>query len=211
MDRLKVIDHLEELLFSKCKCFLHDNHRWVLPIIYFAQNEGLLPSPCNIVMFDYHRDDLTPLSVTEIRSVCVKGLSMDSLIFLCENGLSPKNDDWLKAGMELGMIAHAALFGHENGRKCLEEYKDSIGTPHHIAYLGLPLEEMDKGKLDDPFTCDHIDQIFEIMGLTIDCNGTGETILLDIDLDYFKVDIFLGSNTYAIPWPIEAFNDQFLT
>jgi hypothetical protein len=37
---------------------LHEDHRWLLPLAHFAQQQGMLPKPCTIIMFDRHHDAL---------------------------------------------------------------------------------------------------------------------------------------------------------
>jgi len=91
---------------------LHEDHRWVLPIVHFAQQRGTLPKPCTVVMFDRHHDALDPSkkSMDDLRRLRSTP-TLQGVVSLCAEGLSKIDDDWLKAGMELGLFGHAVIFG----------------------------------------------------------------------------------------------------
>lgn len=59
MDTLKPLvrhDGLQIGTLGSTPCFVHKDHRWLLPIICAAQEAGHIPRPVTVVMFDYHPD-----------------------------------------------------------------------------------------------------------------------------------------------------------
>ncbi|HZK11173.1 MAG TPA: hypothetical protein VFD10_02290, partial [Atribacterota bacterium] len=55
---LEEIDELRQVSFDERECFLHKEHRWILPIIFYNQQKKILPHPCTLVTFDAHHDTL---------------------------------------------------------------------------------------------------------------------------------------------------------
>lgn len=51
-------DALREIVVGDRRCLIHRDHRWTLVLLHWAQEQGLLPRPCNLVMFDAHHDAL---------------------------------------------------------------------------------------------------------------------------------------------------------
>ena len=78
---------------------------------------------------------------------------MNDLIALCDNSLCSNDDDWLKAGMELGLIRNAVIFGVREPISLSErfqDYSDNRGNNHFIAILGNLLSALEyQGYLSD--------------------------------------------------------------
>ena len=56
IENLLAFDELAEIKFKNCSGYIHKDHRWVLCLIYYGQEKGLLPKPCDMVIFDAHHD-----------------------------------------------------------------------------------------------------------------------------------------------------------
>ena len=88
---LEEIDDLRQVPFEKCECFLHKEHRWVLPIIFYKQQKKILPHPCTLVMFDAHHDAKDPFCRDDILQIKKAGITFKGLIELCQKKLSKLN------------------------------------------------------------------------------------------------------------------------
>lgn len=217
---LQVLDGLKYANFGNLPCYVHTDHRWVLPIIHHAQEQGHIPRPCTLVMFDAHHDALPPQGgcMDLIRQIRASGPTVDSLLQLCEvdDGLRKTDDDWVLAGMELGLIGDAVVFGvkgySDRDVHDLWEFADHAGTIHHLRLVGLPGRELGyQGVLGDLSQREVVQSIWDILGWKM-IDGRFQfvegrpKIALDIDLDCFVVDW----NGYLFPWPDEVFEHEFL-
>jgi hypothetical protein len=209
---LEEIDELQQVSFDERKCFLHKEHRWVLPIIFYNQQKKILSHPCTLIMFDAHHDTLIPTCMEDIRRIKETGITFDELINLCKEKLSDRDDDWVKAGMELGLINDVVIFGVQNGVSCgnLEKYEDHQKNIHKIKLLGLLSEELDcQGDLSDIIRLEDLSEFWKILGWQNNHQFSfvkdRKNILLDFDLDCFMVH-WRG---YKFPWPDKVFEKEF--
>ena len=218
LDCLREVDNLKEIPFPKCKCFLHNEHRWTLPLIHYAQEEKRLPRPCTLIMFDGHHDAREPTSIIdEICKIRELGVSFERLIYLCREKLSPNDDDWVRAGMELGLIGDAVIFGvrDTSDRLQLMTIKDCQEKMHRIELTGFPSGELGfQGNLSDLARRKELTPLWEILEWRYDpeTKGFGFTkdskrILLDFDLDCFVINW----EEFAVPWLDEVFEKRFFT
>jgi len=211
---LKDVDELREIQLGKCKCFVHKEHRWVLSIIYHAQGRGLLPRPCTLVMFDAHHDSKRPACMERIRRIRAAGITFDELVSLCKDSLSPLDDDWVMAGMELGLISDAVIFAGADlpAMEVPRRFTDHVGDVHRIELAALPGRELQyQGRLSDVARKKCLSELWSILGWRhAPADGfafaqkTGQ-ILLDFDLDCFVVHW----KEYYFPWPDEVFCNEF--
>jgi hypothetical protein len=194
------------------------DHRWTLPVIFTAGEEGILKLPVRMVTFDRHRDSLAPLKGTAPLEAFRNGkISRDTaaLAELVRNHLSPRDDDWILSGMELGLLSDVVQFGSfhetqgtENAITC---YRDRTGQDHRIFHLDRPARELSyKGALADPGHEAVKQGLWEILNWQpetgkIRCNK--ETLLVDIDLDFFTIPW----EKYVFPFPSEVYEDEFFT
>jgi len=219
---LEEIDELRQVSFDERECFLHKEHRWILPIIFYNQQKKILPHPCTLVTFDAHHDTLEPTHSTneDILQIIKTGISFDGIVRLCQEKLRKSNDDWIKVGMELGLIGDAVIFWaeekHNNknnkNNENLEEYKDQLGNIHKIKLLRhLSTELESQGDLVDTSRLEVLSELWDI--LDWQCKHqfsfaqSKRKILLDIDIDYFIV----RWRGYHFPWPNEVFEKDFLS
>jgi len=210
---LEKIDDLQQISYGKHECFLHKDHRWVLPIIFHKQQKKALPHPCTLVIFDAHHDTLPPSCMEDILLIKEVGINFDKLVNLCQEKLKDDDDDWIITGMELGLIDNAVIFGVEDrvNNRITETFKDHQGKSHYIKLLGFPREELgDRGDLRDISRLEDLSGLWEILGWQ--CNHQfsfaqdRKKILLDFDLDCFIIQW----KCYRFPWPDEVFIKEFL-
>ncbi len=188
------------------------DHRWTLPVIHRAAEHGLIDLPVRLVTFDRHRDSLTPEDDDCILAAFRdRQPGFDDLMHIVKFHLSPRDDDWIVAGMEMGLISDAVQFGSrpERSRDAYREYRDSEGNTHRIFHLGLPAEELSfKGALADMSHDAASNGLWEILGLKQEqCEFvTGEPVVFDIDLDFFT----FSWERYTLPFTDELFRGEFL-
>jgi len=60
LDPLRMRDGLKEIPFPGCPAYVHDDHRFVLPLIFYAQEQGSLTRPSKLIMIDGHHDARLP-------------------------------------------------------------------------------------------------------------------------------------------------------
>ena len=216
---LEEIDELRQVSFGKSDCLLHKEHRWVLPIIFYKQQKKILPHPCTIVTFDAHQDTLDPSCSCkeDILRIRKSGITFNKIVNLCKEKLRKCNDDWIKAGMELGLIGDAVIFwaGEEPNNENLEnlkEFKDQQENIHKIKLLGLPGKELEfQGDLSDTVRWEYLSELWKILRWQYNSQFSfaedERKILLDLDLDCF---IVRWKGCYRFPWPDEVFKKEFL-
>jgi len=216
LDQLKTIKGFKDVSFDDHRCFLYEDHRWILPIIHFAQENGELPKPCTIVSFDAHHDTVTPTCLEEIETILKNGITLDQLIYLCKDNLTTLDDDWLKGGMELGLIDDAVIFGVQDSLHNEDDkvYNDQLGNPHRIEVLDLfSVELQNQGALSDLAKRSLYKYLWGILDWQlIPKNGFNfgtnlRKILLDFDLDCFTV----SWRECNFAWPDKIFLKEFFT
>ncbi len=212
--RLRELDDFRRGSAGRLTVFLHNDHRWTVPLIAAAQREGLVPRPCDLHVFDRHHDALAPRCVTEIRRIRREDASVDALVALCERSLSRNDDDWIKAAMEIGLVRHAVVFGvegHLPDRQELE-FTDHVGERHRIIPLGLPGSALEfQGSLSDCARRKELAELLSILGWQPGEGGFSFShgrpkAFLTVDLDCF-VMVWRG---YHIPWPEEVYAGEFM-
>ena len=163
---LRQRDNLREAYFGNIPCFLHDDHRWVLPLIHVMQQSGALPVPCVWVMFDAHRDDSEPGCKEILVRLRGKGLTLPALFELCDSHLRKLDDDWLKAGMELGLLSDAVIFGAKDTSRATGTFIDHTGVEHRIKFCGYPFDQLGyQGDLSDMARSSALRELWDIFRL----------------------------------------------
>lgn len=213
LDKLKGFDGLRSIPFEKCECYVHDEHRWVLPIIFDAQERQVLPRPCILVMFDAHDDALSPSCMDKITKMKEDGFDIEDIISLCENSLSGNNDDWVRSGMELGLIAGTVIFGVEKSKEHDPyNYRPEFNNMPDLKFLGHPGSALEyQGVLVDHTKANCCSELRAMLEWSPNRGFSPVTddnrILLDFDLDCFIVRYRLGR--YKFPWPDEVFEGEY--
>jgi hypothetical protein len=142
------------------------------------------------------------------------GLTTATVIELCANELRRSDDDWLRAGMHLGLISNAVLFGVQayDYDQFPMSFADAEGQEHFIAITGLPGSELGyQGDLSDITRKLANRRVWQTLGwerLGAEAfRFTDEPkIILDFDLDCFRIDW----RDYKFPFPDEVFEKEFL-
>jgi hypothetical protein len=212
---LVAIDKLREIRGLAKPTFLHDDHRWVLPIFAWAQITGLTKTPSLLVLFDRHTDFANSFLIadkqgrelaTEYNSVP----TIEAAIEICSQYADPNDGDWVSTGMELGIIGDAVVFGAESGNRCDERqgfsYRDVQGRNHSFWSLPWPSDCLGH----QGYLADHYRQpkgLWNALGwkpgrLRLE----DRSVILDFDLDAFAIDFHLGP---VFPWPERIFDHQF--
>ena len=214
--RLKELDALRSGSIGEVPLWLHNHHRWTLPLIAAAQDIGHVPRPCHLIVFDQHRDAVAPRCVAALQELQEKGATIDALIDLSARHLSTMNDDWIKGAMELGLVDHAIVFGARLAGLLNNEleFNDCRGERHRIFLPGLPKTGLDyQGDLSDLARHTELRELWGLLGWG--SRATGELsfaeqrpkLFLSIDLDCF----IICWREYLLPWVHEVYEKEFLT
>ena len=123
------------------------DHRWILPVLFLGRERELLQTPALLVSFDRHPDALKPVNcVDPLARFRGDGGTLDKLVRLVKHHLSPRDDDWIVSGMELGLISDVIQFNSnidsEIKKGVVREYCDAQGMKHLIFRLGRPVHEL---------------------------------------------------------------------
>ena len=143
------IDKLREIRGLGKPAFIHDDHRWVLPILAWAQVNGLITAPSLLVLFDRHTDFATPFlganeQGRELATEYNAAPTVEAAIQVCCEHSDPNDGDWVSTGMELGIIGDAVVFGAEEGHHSDSRkgfpFLDMQGRQHSFWSLPWPLD-----------------------------------------------------------------------
>lgn len=211
------LDRLRRLALTDPVTFAHDDHRFLLPLVHFAQEQGLVPKPSKVVMMDRHHDGLAPRNREALDVIPVmraKGITYPELINLTATTLSPLDDDWLRAGMELGMFADAVVFGVEEGLgQNLTTFDDHLGQEHRIwINRSLPGECFGhQGNLSDLARSYELKDLWDLLdwevgGGGVDFRADAEKLVVTVDLDAFVMDW----EDFTFAWRDEVWTRRFL-
>src|ERR1019366_3356994 len=154
-------DALREIEGLGKPAFIHDDHRWVLPILAWAQTQGVITRPSMLVMFDYHTDFAPPIVTTsnggpELVMSYDANPSVEAAFDVCQNHLASNDGDWVAGGMELGIIGDAFAFGATKGHAADDDdgraYVDLMKRSHRFWPLPLPGDALaHQGVLEDRY------------------------------------------------------------
>jgi hypothetical protein len=178
IDRLKQLDGLQHHIWQEKPVLLHEDHRWVLPLVADAQSRGLLPKPVRVILFDRHTDAAEPGPLTPATTA-------DEVIERCERELSHHDDDWIIAGIRLGLLADVFIFGVDDRMGDLPKQVGDYGIfgrfemPGKLGSVGVRAQEV--------------------------LDWTESPILLDIDLDCFAY----AYRDRVMAWDESVFESEF--
>jgi hypothetical protein len=210
LEYVREADGLKIVSFEK-PLFLHNHHRWVLSIIHWAQQQGLLDTPCTVVSLDGHRDWAWYGNFTNvpIRSeILSNGVTHARLSQYLANPVDD-NAQWLISGMDFGLIDNAILIGGQleldeqgpkwNGRDVAGDMEndpcivvdDCLGGPHELLPLRIYVDIDANGKeysvLTNALPSETENLRWEM------CYGRfakirSRQLCLTLDLDFFRAD-----------------------
>ncbi|MCE5249093.1 UPF0489 family protein [bacterium] len=206
-------NHVQSL-YGTPACIFRD-HRWTLPVLYRGWQEGMLSLPVLLITFDRHRDALEPVNgAAELARFRRDEGTFENLVELVTHHLSPRDDDWILSGMELGLISDAVQFRSAiepvEGETTVQKYVDEQGTGHRLFRLGRPVRELSyKGALVDTTHEASMAGLWPLLGWDSSkseiTTGTHDRIV-DIDLDFFT----FSWDTHTFPFPLEIYEGEFL-
>lgn len=201
-----MIPGLKSFQLGPKRLHLHEDHRWVLPLIWQAQQDGSLPTPVKIVLFDRHPDAATPENLEALLEARQVGLSLQSLLSLCENTISPHDDDWIVAGIHLGLIDSVVIFGVDDRTGELPKRLDNgliLGRYDLPGKLLAPRED-----LTDLARAARLRNFWDALDWDPTLPGfrpNTPPILLDIDLDCFAY----AYRERVLAWDAAIFENEF--
>lgn len=203
------------------RIIVYDDHRTILDVLYFALQEGHFGEEIpTVISFDRHDDSLVLSKekrkrIKAIRKSCTLKRNDERMWRFVEFELRGLDDDWVRAGMELGLIKHYIGFGHnpidagniDQGFECYKTFDKMI---HHLYSNGHLNYELDpRGVIGDEsygwthkrnsllndlqFHFGHFD------------SGVIAPFLLDIDLDCFATDC----EDHMMAWPESIFSERY--
>ena len=218
LPQLGRLDNMRPAALDARTVYIHDDHRWVVPLIFHAQESGRLPVPCKLVCLDRHHDALPPdrERLRALRDARRAGLTGASVLNLCAEVLSPHDDDWIPAAMELGLLSDAVVLGGEGvfSRQALTDFTDHTGARHRIELTGhLGPELAAIGRFGNLLRRGQEELLWNIFDWMVAPDGRlgfrpgAPPLALSIDLDYFVIPW----DTFRLPWPEEVYRGYFLT
>lgn len=214
LEQLVLRANIETYEFRGKKIFLYMDHRTILNIIFYALKFKLIPEVPNVLYFDYHSDACTPSHLIQDRTsgFNIDETSLEDFNSIVEFEMGPLDDDWVKSGMELGLIKHSVSIGTEKYDHSYETYKDTKDTEHDVICIShLNYELSGRGALGDSIIVQpYYSKVRSIFNYNNGSDGFGETtepFILDFDLDCFSAE-FRGR---TMAWPESMFRDEFGT
>lgn len=201
-----MIPGLKQFRFGEKRLHLHEDHRWVLPLIWQAQQDGSLPAPVKIVLFDRHPDAATPENLEALHKARQAGLTLQSVLSLCENTIGPHDDDWIVAGIHLGLIESVVIFGVDDRTGELPKRLENgliLGRYDLPGKLLAPRED-----LADLSRASRLRNFWDALDWDPTLPGfrpNTPPILLDIDLDCFAY----AYRERVLPWDAVLFENEF--
>lgn len=187
--------------------YIYEDHRTILNVLFTLKKQKKLDASIDIFMFDDH-DDAVHLSkeIVEIaQEYAIELPSYEDFWMFTEFKLRGMDDDWVIAGMELGLINNVFLFNSSKSSiSFLEEYQTREFGIKKIYNLGDVWDALSyKGYLEDIVKQDEYKQLWEDIGWEYSKEEgrfsfkPQNEFIIDFDLDCFTTSI-LGK-LMAIP------------
>lgn len=214
LNKLVTIDNLQETQLNDTKVYIHDEHRFVLPILRECQLKGELPMPCNLILFDAHTD-CSPFDNESRINATDKSLTQSEFVDICNNRLAKDDGNWVKAGFEFGLIKDILIFGVNRDSNPFPDdlYRDGQGQEHKIfIFSSFPVDELHStGWLINIPKMEENKPMMDIIewgfqeGRGFNFLNENKNLALVIDLDCFTIDW----KDELILWPDECFEAKF--
>lgn len=132
--------NIEVYRYNEKYIIVYDDHRYILNVLFEAFKLGMFDCCPNIIYFDRHDDACNPQikksellkrwGVTELKDV-----SSPNFWSFVEFDLGYLDDDWLLAGMELGLINNSVVIGQQdnsNIRALNNRFVSTDGKTHEL-------------------------------------------------------------------------------
>ena len=189
---------------SENEVVIYEDHRTILNVLYHLKTKRNIEEPFDLVMFDNHDDfcEVKPSTKKRITNF-LKKPSVEKLYQIVEFDLSTMDDDWVKAGMELGLIGNVFLF---NSEKCSIRHEAAYVTKKfgtkYLYNVGDVWSALGYHSiLNDPIKTEYTqfwtDFGWELQEGYFRFSNNKRKFIFDIDLDCFSTQIL--DKTIAIP------------
>lgn len=216
--------NIEVYSFHDKYIILYDDHRSILNVLFETKKLGLFSTTPNIIFFDKHDDACNPqISAKDLFEKWgierIEDVSSRIFWSFVEFELSGVDDDWLLAGMELGLINHAVVIGQEENTNIHDMnnmFESSDGKLHELFDIShLDWSIGSRGCLGDNVIkegyYENVRNIFEYNQPPYgryDKFSREVTVpfVLDFDLDCFTTEC--DNKTYA--WPEDIFKKKYV-
>ncbi|MBO5254677.1 MAG: hypothetical protein J6B07_02500 [Opitutales bacterium] len=202
--------------------FLYEDHRTLLNVLFEASkliNDHRVP---NLIFFDRHDDACPTMHLSELLhkmgKTSFEDVTSKEFWPFVEFDLSYLDDDWLLAGMELGLINNAVVIGQElnaNISRLQNKYQTEDKLQHKlysIPHLNSSLNN--RGCLGDTCITDtsytDIRNIFQFNNNRFD-SADIYPFILDFDLDCFTSECRETTIAWAEKIFKEEYSDNFKT
>jgi len=215
--------NIEVYSFHDKYIILYDDHRSILNVLFETKKLGLFSTTPNIIFFDKHDDACNPqINAKDLFEKWgierIEDVSSRDFWSFVEFDLSGLDDDWLLAGMELGLINHAVVIGqteNSNMRDLNNLFESSDGEVHElfdIYHLNYSLGSrgcLGDNVIKEPYY-ENVRNIFEYDQPPYGrydkfSKEVTNPIVLDFDLDCFTTEC--ENNVYA--WPEAIFREKY--
>ena len=132
--------NIEVYSFHDKYIILYDDHRSILNVLFETKKLGLFSTTPNMIFFDKHDDACNPrINAKDLFEKWgierIEDVSSRIFWSFVEFELSGVDDDWLLAGMELGLINHAVVIGQEENTNIHDMnnmFESSDGILHEL-------------------------------------------------------------------------------
>lgn len=215
--------NIEVYSFHDKYIILYDDHRSILNVLFETKKLGLFSTTPNMIFFDKHDDACNPrINAKDLLEKWgverIEDVSSRDFWSFVEFELSGLDDDWLLAGMELGLINHAVVIGqteNSNMRDLNNLFESSDGKVHElfdISHLNYSLSSrgcLGDNVIKEPYY-ENVRNIFEYNQPPYGrydkfSKEVTNPIVLDFDLDCFTTEC--ENNVYA--WPEAIFREKY--
>lgn len=184
---------------------IYEDHRTILNVLFLLKKKSNEFSPVDIIMFDKH-DDFKNLKSSTLDRVkkFLDDPSEIKLNQLVEFEISFLDDDWVKCGMELGLINNVFLFNAKDTHvRNFEEYETNSFGNKFLYNIGDVWDSIsDRGALGDIANQDY-DRLRRSLNWKklesgkLGFGGKMNPFVFDIDLDCFSTEVL--DRTISIP------------
>ena len=186
---------------------LYEDHRTILNVLFYLKIKTPTSFPLNVILFDDHDDAGIPAkeALAQIEKFLAKEPTLREFWSFTEFDLRNRDDDWIKAGMELGLVNNLFLFNSKESVLSFESmYRTKKFGTKKIYNLGFIWDALvDKGCLNATFNKVEFGSMWKDFGWKFNKKydrhifNPGKQFIVDFDLDCFTTEIL--NKRLAIP------------
>lgn len=215
LSKLANIDEWKKIDGLPIESYIHRDHRYCLvPAFYKSISPDF--EPMTLIGFDFHHDTCVPTPAALKKMSLLKNTkNIDDFIDFVKNDLGSNDDDWIIAGMELGLIDDAVIFGiNQDTPSSRDNYVDSQNRSHKIIQTSSVPGQMFgyQDALSDISRKKASNDLWDTIGWQLDEKSKkfvlnmNKKFWINIDLDCF----IMSWQDYIFPWKEVVFRDRFI-